>query len=324
MDIDIKNHLDKFEEHLFLLKDLQLESITVYRAHVKKFFAWYAGNVKDDVSLAEITRKDIEDFLKYCLRRGNGNQTRSTKLTALQRYFRYLKYAGVIPADPTADILRPSPRNDLLHKFTREDILRLFSVIDITREKGLRDATFLILGAFAGLRANEMTRLNVEAVSDDGKYLTVVKSTKGVNRTVRIWSAPSIIVRKLLAARLAQGARKADPLLTSYWENGQPRGNRRLTASMLDALIKALANRAEIKHPAITTHMLRVAHVFDLQHVKGFDTPQIMRRLGWRTLYSVPQYFDHFEDISQEYRSLDEYWLDFIKIWITKGSDAGK
>ena len=53
-----------------------------------------------DVTL--VTRQDIEAYLEHCFYRGNVNQTRFTKLIALQKYFRYLVYDGVIKEDITA------------------------------------------------------------------------------------------------------------------------------------------------------------------------------------------------------------------------------
>jgi len=320
MEIDLEELLDNFEKHLRVLRGLQASSTGRYRAHVGEFFKWRAGNAQDG-PLSSITLRDIESYMTWCFYRGNGNQARRTKLVALQSFFRYAVYAGILAADPTKDIPRPRADKTMMHTFTREEVLRLFAQIDITREKGLRDAVVLIFAAFAGFRISEIIHFNLDHITDDGKDLDlhVIKTKKGENRTVYLWKSPSRFVRRLLSARLAdRDARGSDPLFVSYHRNGLPRGNRRITAPVLDRLLKELAQRAGIRKPAIKMHMLRATSANTLQSVRGYTLPAIMERMGWKDLSTAGRYLVHRERIHHEYKSLHEYWFDFTKIW-TKG-----
>jgi integrase/recombinase XerD len=309
---------------LRVLRGLQVSSIGKYRAHVAEFFKWRSGNALDG-RLDEITQQDVESYLAFCYYQGNGNQTRLSKLVSLQNFFRYLIYTGIIAADPTANIPRPRADKPLMHTFTREEVLRLFAQVDITREKGIRDVVILIFAAFAGFRLSEIINFNLDHITDDGKDLdlSVIKTKRGENRTVYLWKAPAYFVRQLLAARLAdRDARGSDPLIVPYFRNGLPRGNRRLTPSALNRLLKDLTKSAGIRKPTIKLHSLRATHANTLQHIRGYSLPAIQERLGWKDLSTAGRYLVHRERIHHEYKSLHEYWIDFTKTWITKGGDG--
>jgi site-specific recombinase XerD len=319
-----ESHLDGFVKHLRILKGLQDSSVAKYRALVREFFAWRAGNDHDG-PLGSISRQDVEEYLYWCYRKGNADASRLTKLTALQSYFRYLVYADIIIEDPTTQIPRPQAVRGFMQTFTRDEVLRMFAVCDPTKEKGLRDIVILILGVFAGLRVSEICKLNTEHVIDDGVDidLQMTRTKKKSHRTVYLWKAPGAYVRALLLIRMAAGGREGGPLLVSCKKNGQPRGHRRLTPKAVDNLVKTIAQRAGIRKPAIKTHMLRATHANDLQHVKGYILPAILERLGWKNLSTADRYLVRRDRVHHIYASLHEYWIGFTKLWTEKdGADA--
>ena len=322
----MEEQLDKFEQHLRILKGLMASSTGRYRAHAAEFFAWRAGNDMNSpfVDMEPLEqRQEVEQYLYWCYRKGNANTTRLTKLTALQNYFRYLVHSGELAADPTENIPKPQADSAAMLTFNRPEVLRLFGAIDISTEKGLRDVVFLALGAFTGFRVSEITKLNIEDVLDDGDQieLSIPKTKKKAHRTVWIWKAPGAYVRALLLARLNQGARIGDPLLVSYLKNGRHRGNRRLTSCSCDRLLKTLAARAGIRKAAVKTHMLRATHANDLQNIRGYGLPQICERMGWKHFATAERYLVRRERIHRIYNNLHEYWIDFTKIW-SKKEDA--
>lgn len=319
---EASNHLDKFEKYLCILKGLAPSSVKSYLRHAKEFITWRDGNVIDSL----VTRQGIEGFLEFCYYRGNGNSTRSTKLTSLKNYCRYLRYAGVQADDPTADLPRPRATRPFMLTFSRDEILKMFAVCNVNSESGLRDVVFLILGAFAGFRVSEIAGFNIEQVQDDGKNLDLVipKTKRGAGRSTYLWKAPAIYVRQLLAARLAAGARIGDPLLIGYFKGGRPRGNNcRLTAKAFDNLIKRLAQQAKLRKPQIKCHMLRGSHACDLQAVRGYTMPSILERMGWQNLETAARYLTQRKRLHHEYASLHIFWKDFSGVW-TKGDSTAE
>jgi len=311
--IDQSKTLEDFNKHLLVARGLAPSSAKAYCRHVTEFFSWRAGNAID----GPVTRRDIESYLNWCFTRGNGNTTRTTKTVALQNYFRFLVYSDIQSDDPTAALPRTRTTKSFMLTFSTAEILRMFAQCDITTEKGTRDASFLILGAFAGFRVSEITGFRIEQLQDDGKEITLVipRTKRGAGRSVYLWKAPGMIIRELLIQRIAAGARTGDPILVGFYRGDKPRGNHRLSSKALDTLIKTLCRKAGIRKPAVRCHMLRATHANDLQHVRGYTLPSIMERLGWVNLETAARYLVHRERIHKEHKSLHEYWMDFGRVW---------
>src|SRR3990172_4261991 len=120
--MDIDHHIASFEKHFRILKGLQESSVAAYSAHIREFFTWRAGNAADD-PLGMIDHRDIENYLEWCYYQGNQSAARATKLIALQNFFRYLVYAGAIPADPTAEVPRLRYQPEFMQTFNQDEIL---------------------------------------------------------------------------------------------------------------------------------------------------------------------------------------------------------
>lgn len=343
MSDQINKHLSGFERHLRILQALSDKSIQSYRAKVEEFFNWKKNNIPP-VSSQEIThpvpsghpsqegiaftRQDIEAYLEYCYYKGNGNQTRFTKLIALQKYFRYLVYERIIKEDVTAMIPRPKVSRKFVQKFSKDDVLGFFRVVNITTEKGLRDIVILILAAFCGLRVNEIIELSMNDIIDDGKSLdiNVIDSKHNSNRVVYLWKAPSLFVRQWLSIRLTQGAKAGDPFLVSYWKSGKFRGDgtRRLTSVAIGKIVKRYAKMANIRKARVHIHMFRATHASDLRYIRGYDIAAIAQRLGHKHISSTDRYLPSRERIHREYRSLAEYWQEFTNLWTRKEDKGGE
>ena len=317
-------HLPGFQLSLRVLEGLKDSSVKAYSAKIKEFHVWLEGN---DILVdpAALTHKDIEKYLEWCFYQGNSNQTRYTKLTALAKFFRYLKYEEIISEDITTNIPRPVLRKKLMLTFTRDEVLRFFRQCDITKEKGLRDVCILILAVFCGLRMNEIITTDLNDIIDNGKDIDInIQGKKDHDRQVYLWKSPGLFIRQYLMIRISHGARGSDPFLVSY-SKSKSKG-RRLTAASIDQLIKQLAEKAGIRKAEIHAHMFRATHANDLQHIKGYRLPAIQERLGWKDLSTAGRYLVRRERIHKEYNSLYEYWKGFNSLWKeikTDGNDNG-
>lgn len=314
----ILSHIPDFERHLRVLDGVQATSAAVYTAKLREFSAWLLASNRAAAASdpARITPRDIEDFLEHCFYRGNSNETRLTKLTAIGKFARYLLYAGLIASDPTANIPRPKIKHRFVQKFTRPEIMRLFASIPLCTEKDFRDFVIITVAAFAGPRLDEIISLRYEDVIDAGVSLDlhfVGKFEK--ERQVYLWKVPSDILRIWLSIRLSHRARASDPLFISYSRGGSRPRLRRLTHSAVDAMLKARAAAASIRRPKITMHMLRASHASDLRHIHGYDTPAIAERLGHESIATTDRYMPSRERIHRIYPSLAAYWEEFTALW---------
>lgn len=312
-------YIPGFQRSLRVLEGLTEATVVAYTRKINEFAAWLQGNgIPADI--ATLSRSDIEAYMEWCFYRSNVNITRLTKLTALSKFFRYLKYEGLITEDITLNIPRPRIRKKLMLTFTKDEIIRLFSQCDITKEKGIRNVCLLIFFVFCGLRMNEAITLDLNSIIDDGKDIDIyVKGKQGHDRQVYIWKVPGIFLRQWYLIRLNHGAKGSDPFLVSC-RGKQPK--RRLTAAPVDYFIKSIARKAGIRRAEVHTHMLRATHANDLQHIKGYTLPAIQERMGWLDLSTAGRYLVRRERIHRQYDSLHQYWSEFTKIWKPKEGSA--
>jgi len=347
MNEQLEKYFAGFERHLRILQALSEKSVKSYREKVEEFFRWkknnplnpplvrgtnpllhpsQEGNNPPPISPpvgagSNITRQDVEGYLEWCFYRGNGNSTRFTKLIALQKFFRYLVYDGIIKEDVTAMIPRPRIFKKFVQKFTKNEVLEFFRAIDILTEQGLRDATVFILAAFCGLRVNEIVKLTLNDIVDEEGFITVnIPETKHKSsRSVYLWKVPSVLIRKWFTIRMTQGAKADDPLLIQYYKSGRPRdGFEGLSAVSIHKIAKKYAQKAGIRKPRVHVHMFRATHASDLRYIKGYDIAAIAERLGHKDISSTDRYLPSRERIHREYRSLAEYWYEFATIWTKK------
>ncbi len=191
------SHIAGFQRSLGILAGRDEKTVRSYSRQVEAYLAWLVDNNLPTAPALSVQehRRHIEDYLEHCFYQRNSNQTRYTKITALAKFFRYLKYARVIAEDPTEGMPRPQLTKKLMLTFTREEVLRFFRQCDPSSEKGLRDTCIIILAAFCGLRMNEMITLNLNDVIDDGKDIDInVKGKRRggrLSRQVWLWKAPT-------------------------------------------------------------------------------------------------------------------------------------
>lgn len=319
------NHLSGFIRYLQVLEGLSPKSVEVYCAKVKEFFAWLEGN--DNVKPAgEIVRQDIEQYLEWCFYKGNSNQTRHTKLTALGKFFRFLRYEKEIPEDITAEIPKPKIFSRRMQTFTKEEVLNFFRVIDIMNEKGVRDCCIFILAAFCGLRISEIYKLRLGDIIDDGNNLDIAIpediGKKHSSRTIYLWKVPAAFIRSYMTIRITQGAKVSDPFFVSY--RFRRPSTKPLDAGSLNVVLRTYSRRAGIRKSKITFHMFRATHANDLQHIRGYTMPAIQERLGWKDLSTAGRYLVRRERIHRTYNSLHEYWSEFRQIWTKKNTEGGE
>jgi integrase/recombinase XerD len=316
------DHILNFSRYLHVLEGLSQKSVEVYCLKIKEFLAWLEGN--DNIKTAEnISRQDIEHYLEWCYYKGNSNQTRHTKLTALGKFFRYLRYEKIVPEDITAEIPKPKIFSRRMQTFTKEEILAFFRAVNVETEKGLRDICIFILAAFCGLRISEIYKLRLTDIIDNGNDLDIAISEdigkKHSSRTIYLWKAPAIFIHSYLRVRIGQGAKEKDRFFVSY-RFRRPSG-RPLDAGALNDMLKKYADRAGIRKSRVTWHMFRATHANDLQHIEGYTLPAIQERLGWKDLSTAGRYLVRRERIHKTYQSLYQYWLEFNRIW-KRGNDA--
>jgi integrase/recombinase XerD len=167
-----------------------------YGRHVNTFARWLSDQGGD---IAEPTRYDVQQYVKYLQEIGNKPQTIKVKLMALTAYARYIDRPEIVE-----DIRRPqavAPRNiapKSLEKNERHRLLR-----EVERSGNLRTIAIAYMLLYTGLRVSELANLNREDVQiGERSGSVIVRSGKGDKyRTVPLAREARYHLRRYLESR---------------------------------------------------------------------------------------------------------------------------
>ena len=189
------------------------------------------GRWLDNRSLLDATRQDIEEFLDD---RNIGARTRYAWLSHLHGFYAWAIREEVGTEDPTARIIRPKMRR-ALPRPANTDELRL-----ALANAEPREACWLLLAAYMGLRCQEIAGLRREDVLEVEGLLRVTKAKGGKERLVPLHPDALKALRELPMPRVG-------------WLFSRPRGGP-YSACQMSQNFNAFLRRSGVE---ATAHQLR-------------------------------------------------------------------
>ncbi len=164
-----------FLGYLELERGMARNTLASYRSDLLQFGAFLALR---DLDPATAGPRDVSDFLTG-LATGNGGgdaaatATIQRKAATLRSFYRHLRREGVRESDPTAGLSTPRASQRLPNVLGRAEVQKLLEQVSGTEPIDLRDRALLELMYASGLRASEVTELDVSAVDLDEGVLRV-------------------------------------------------------------------------------------------------------------------------------------------------------
>lgn len=169
----IDQELDRFTEHLKIVKRASPHTIRNYRSDVKQFLEF-----ANDAEANTFDYLLIRRFLAHLQRKGTARTSIARKIAAIRAFFRFLKKRGIIEKDPTGGVVGPK-QEKRLPKFLRHDQMETFlSAPNPEDPIGLRDRAIIETLYSTGLRVSELVALNIEDVIDSDEIRVFGKGSK--------------------------------------------------------------------------------------------------------------------------------------------------
>ena len=264
-------------------------SVEIHRWALRQFTAWAASRGAHDPS--NYKRADLEDYQLYLHRyrsprggRALAINTQLARLGCLRRFFAWLCRAGVIPANPAADLDLPRKQARRLPKALSADEMRLMLAIPIPDDPfGLRDRAILELFYATGIRRTEMSNLDHGDYDPHTQTLHIRRGKGGKSRMLPVGGRA--------AAWLDRHARDSRPLFahlpgeTALFLSGY---GTRITPAYLGNWIKKLMKRCGIEKPG-SCHLFRHSCATDM-HRGGADIRYVQEMLGHARLETTQIY----------------------------------
>jgi integrase/recombinase XerC/integrase/recombinase XerD len=246
-----------------------------YGVDVGQLAEWAAGR---ELEPGDVTHRDLRRFAAVLGERGAAKSTVGRKLAAIRTFYRHLVERGELEANPADLVSSPKKESYLPQVLKAGDVAELLERIPATSPLDLRDRAMFELAYAAGLRAEELTLLDVDSADADGEQVRV-EGKGGRTRFVPVgehaWRA---LDRYLTRGRPALDAgEREDALFLS-------KSGRRLYTSDVRRRLKLQARRV-----GISPHTLR--HSFATHLLEGgADLRAIQELLGHSSISTTQTY----------------------------------
>lgn len=240
--------------------------------------------------IKDITLTDIYGYMTYLSRdrvlhhnsensnKGLSTASRARKLATIRSFFNYLcNKVHLLENNPCKDIDSPKLKKTLPRYLTLNESISLLDAVDGANRE--RDYCILTLFLNCGLRISELIGLNRNDIQEDA--LRILGKGNKV-RIVYLNQACQDALKQYLAMRRPISGRDQDALFLS----GQ---NKRISRSMVHALVKKHLSQAGLDSTQYSSHKLRhTAATLMLQN--GVDVKAVQEVLGHEHLNTTEIY----------------------------------
>jgi integrase/recombinase XerC len=142
-----------------------------YRRDLDRFARWVGEHRSDQPEC--LIEADIRAFAAAEHRRGLSPRSVQRCLSALRRFFKYLRRRNITRIDPTASVRAPRIRRKLPRPLDIDQVLALLDIPE-NDELGTRDRAMLELFYASGLRVSELTGLTWDRLDPDEGLVRVL------------------------------------------------------------------------------------------------------------------------------------------------------
>lgn len=161
--------VDQFLDFVGLERGLSPRTREAYASDLRAFVL-HVQRAKC-VTLNQVTRRHILDFLMDARERGLRTTTISRRLVAIKVFLRYLHREGLLTGNPADAMDAPRLCRVLPDTLTPRDVDRLLEAPDVETRTGLRDRAMLELLYATGLRVSELAGLTLDQIHFDEGYV---------------------------------------------------------------------------------------------------------------------------------------------------------
>ena len=289
-----------FGHYLKLERSLSDNSVEGYLSDVEKLRQFAAIRDKG-LQAANVSPKDLRDFLEYITELGMSAHSQARILSGLKSFYKYLMFEGAIEKDPNVLIEGPKLGRKLPDTLSFHEIEDLLEAIDLSSPEGSRNRAMLEVLYSSGLRVSELVDLHINNIYHDSGFLRVTgKGNK--ERLVPIGRD----ALKYLGIYMNQVRGKSPHKTPAKGHESfvfLNRNGRKLTRVMVFTIIKNLAKAIGLRK-SISPHTFR--HSFATHLIEGgADLRAVQEMLGHESITTTEIYThldrDYLRQVIQEF-----------------------
>lgn len=253
-------------------QSISSNSISIYFACLKNFYAWCALQQKDSRNLH---KSDAIEYRKHALSIYSAKYT-SQLITVLKKYYTWIKKKNYWE-NIFEDVKLPRSHNRFLKEpLTETQVLKLLSIFQRNTAKGKRDYLIVILMLLRGLRCVEVSRINYGDIIIKRGVRCINIQRKARNDKDDFINVHDIYNEIDAHIKMISNIQKETPVFQSMSRKNK---NERINPQGIGKIITAYFKKAEIYSSMITPHSLRHTAAVTLIR-NGYSIDQIQLFLG--------------------------------------------
>ncbi|MCP4614567.1 MAG: tyrosine-type recombinase/integrase [Planctomycetes bacterium] len=136
--------------------------------------------------------------------RGNGPNSRNTRLAAIKSFMHFMEYRVPTALDQIRRVLAiPTKKTDtrLVRHLTVEEIQAIMDTPDLTKRDGIRDRAMIHLCFAGGLRVSELIGLLLDDLKFQPNATILIRGKGRRERCLPLWKETTSVLRAWLAVR---------------------------------------------------------------------------------------------------------------------------
>lgn len=271
--------LEAFLDSISVERGLSGNTRAAYNRDLRRYLDYLKG--RRVASLERVRRQHISDFLLAEKDRGLQASSVARALAAVRMFHRFLAQENRVTQDVAEALETPRRWKTLPEYLTPAEMERLLDAPDAQTPEGVRDRAVLELIYACGLRASEVTALDVGHVNLDTGYVKVF-GKGGKERMVPVGSAARRAIERYLSRRSTAGGQALFP----------GTGGRRMTRQAVWTLIRRWARAAGLPKK-VYPHLLR--HSFATHLLEGGADLRVVQELLGHSDISTTQIYTHVD-----------------------------
>lgn len=279
MTPDYTGLIDSFEAHLMLERGLSDNTLQAYTADVRRLAEYLEAEA---IAPADVTVNHLRAYCADLHDLGIAPRSQARIVSSIKSFFKYLRYSGTIPVNPTELLETPRTGLHLPEVLSVAEIDSLIDAIDPTTAEAVRNRAIIETLYSCGLRVSELVNLEIPRLYlDEGYILVLGKGSK--ERLVPISQVAVAAITEYLAERPLTPAKPGEEAILFLNRRGS-----RLTRQMIFTIIRNLAAAAGVQKN-ISPHTLR--HSFATHLLEGgANLRAIQQMLGHESIATTEIY----------------------------------
>ena len=247
---------------------------------------------KKKKSFKSIIKKDILDFLESLKLKNVKNKTKSRKIFALKRFYRFLISERIIKNNPMEKIDIPKSEDTLSITLSADQIKKILKFVSKKTNdyKGIRSNLIIELLYSTGVRVSELISIKTNNIDLQKKKILIDPPEKGKSRKERIVffaEQTKEVIEKYLEFRKIYFKEKDSP-----WLFPSKNTNDFLTRRRVLQIMHNLADKIKIDKNLMHPHSFRHAFGNHLLN-SGADIRVVQKLLGHSSIITTQKYTEH-------------------------------